>query len=242
MAQSHETLASEIETDVERPLREFSTKNNEMKSMATIQNDLLNLAKTLEGAQKKADKAATSRTAKSSSAAAAVEQAKKNWDSRAPEAFEKLQSIDERRINYLRDVLTQYQTHEADNVERNRQTAESSLNALLNIEAAEEIRGFALKKSGGRTVDQAVPRNATPTPSVPSAPSAPVSPEPLPPPPKIHDDTASQHSGRSNKARPGHQCENLKSSALISEPYLLIILQPLNRDPPHLVALSDWAP
>lgn len=232
LAQSHETLAHEIEVDVERPLREYSLKNREAKTMTNMQNDLMNLAKSLEAAQKKADKLKDkkSRGSAKSSANAAVEDARTQWESRAPFVFEKLQAVDEHRLNHLRDVLTQLQTHESDQVERSRQSAESCLNALLNVDTSEEINTFALKASGGRTAEPATrtttaATTTTETPAATEPPatrettatettaattnhdrSAPSSPpataESLPPPPRIHDDAASRRSSGSNQPRP----------------------------------------
>ncbi|KAM5429458.1 Suppressor of Profilin del [Microsporum canis] len=213
MAQSHEALATGIETDAEKPLREYETKNADMKSMVSIQNDLSSLVKTLETAQKKLDKIkdkGPKHASKVPGAQSAVDDAKTQWQSRAPFVLEQLQAIDEHRVNHLRDILTQYQTHESDQVERSRQAAESSLNSLLNIQAGEEIRAYVSKKSGGRLPAEIAPS----TPATPSArqetptspkPTPPAMAEPLPSPPPVHDDSASQRSGMSAQRRPSLQ-------------------------------------
>lgn len=72
------------------------------------------------------------------------------WSSQSPFMFETLQAADESRVNHLRNVLTQFQTHEVDQVERNRVTAEQCLNALLNVETADEIKTFAMRTSQGQ--------------------------------------------------------------------------------------------
>jgi len=172
--------------------------------MSKIQNELAALAKDLQIAQKKADKLkekGPKAAEKFSIAVLAAEDVSQQWESRAPDAFEQLQAIDENRINHLRDVLTQFETYEVDQIERNRQTAESCLNALLNIETAEEIRMFAAKISGRQSTNlrrQDVPLSASASASASASTAA-----PLPPPPKIHDDDSSQHSGRSNQGRVG---------------------------------------
>jgi F-BAR domain only protein len=188
LAASHEVLAQKIEEDVERPLREYSSRNRDMQSMPNIQSDLAGLAKNLESTQKKVDKVREKghkAADKVAVALSALDEANHQWESRAPIAFEHLQTADEGRLNHLRDVLTQLQTHDIDQTERNRQTAESCLNALLNIEIADEIKIFAAKVTDGRRI-----RSKRPEPVVPS-------PMTLPPPPRIPDDTASQKSGRS---------------------------------------------
>ncbi|KGO46718.1 Fps/Fes/Fer/CIP4 homology [Penicillium expansum] len=219
LAVSHETLASKIEEDVERPLREFSNKNPEMKSMPGIQTSLAGLAKNVETAQKKVDKARAKGVKgadKLASEIANAEEMHQQWDSRAPFVYEQLQAADETRLNHLRDVLTQLETHELDQVERGRQAAESCLNILLNVETADEIKTFAARSAGPRVpVTQAIARSQTERAETPSAIeplsertqtapvehnfSTPSTEAPLPPPPRIQDDAASQLSDTSER-------------------------------------------
>ncbi|KAI2733001.1 hypothetical protein CBS147332_16 [Penicillium roqueforti] len=218
LAVSHETLANKIEEDVERPLREFSTKNQEMKSLPGIQSSLAGLAKNVETAQKKVDKARArgARGAdKLSSEIANAEEVHQQWDSRAPFVYEQLQAADETRLNHLRDVLTQLETHEVDQVERGRQAAESCLNILLNVETADEIKTFAARMAGPRVPTQAIPRRQT-EPAETTFPIEPVSERtqtapidrefstptteaPLPSLPRTHDDAESQLSEASER-------------------------------------------
>ncbi|CAG8287954.1 unnamed protein product [Penicillium salamii] len=218
LAVSHETLANKIEEDVERPLREFHTKNRDMQSMPGIQSNLAGLAKNVETAQKKVDKA-KSKGAKGADKLAAeianAEEVSQQWESRAPFVFEQLQAADETRLNHLRDVLTQLETHEVDQVERGRQAAETCLNILLNVETADEIKTFAAKMAGNRVPPSpAVSRRHTERTGTPTAPES--GPEraltapleqiatpteaPLSPPARVQDDTASQYSEPSERA------------------------------------------
>ncbi|OJD24979.1 hypothetical protein ACJ73_03657 [Blastomyces percursus] len=212
LAESHETLSHGIEADVERPLKEYASRNDDMQSMSTMQQDLANLAKELESAKKKADKLkdkGPKAAAKTSSAVSAAQEVAQQWESRAPFVFEQLQAVDEHRLNHLRDVLTQFQTHEADHIERTRRSTENCLNALLNVQTDEEIRAFTTKVTGGRTpVSRTTTTDVAATTSPPWSGQIPaVSGEPLPPPPIIHDDAASQRSGRSNQGRLGAALE-----------------------------------
>lgn len=237
LAVSHETLASKIEEDVERPLREFSNKNPEMKSMPGIQTSLAGLAKNVETAQKKVDKARAKGVKgadKLASEIANAEEMHQQWDSRAPFVYEQLQAADETRLNHLRDVLTQLETHELDQVERGRQAAESCLNILLNVETADEIKTFAARSAGPRVpVTQAIARSQTERAETPSAIeplsertqtapvehnfSTPSTEAPLPPPPRIQDDAASQLSDTSERhavpqTQPGEFCNQVTIS------------------------------
>ena len=152
LAESHAVLASKMESDVERPLKEYQQKNREMQAMSTIQGNLASVAKDFDNAHRKAGKLSGGKSSanKVANATSDVEAANQQWESQAPYVFEQLQSLDETRINHLRDVLTQLETHEVDLVERNRISAESCLNALLNINTADEISTFVAKVSGGQ--------------------------------------------------------------------------------------------
>lgn len=162
-----------------------------MSSMPGVQSDMAGLAKSLETAQKKVDKTkekGPKAADKLSSAIAAAEEVGQQWSSRAPYVFEQLQAADEGRLNHLRDVLTQLETHEVDRIERCREAAESCLNVLLNVETGDEITTFAARINGGRPVTSRQEQ---------SPPSATATTMPLPPPPRFQDDTASERSGKS---------------------------------------------
>ena len=178
LAQSHQTLASKIETDVEAPLRQFSAKNREMQAMSTIQGNLKAIAKDVEGAQKKAkelrDK--SGRADRVANANLSADDSSQQWESQAPYVFEQLQSLDEMRVNHLRDVLTQFQTHEIDQVERNKTNAEVTLNALLNVETADEIKTFVARVGGPGSNVAGRRSSATPIARPPSAIARPPTP------------------------------------------------------------------
>lgn len=206
VATAHESFAQKIDDDVERPLRDYSTKNKELASMPGVQNDLTSLAKNLETSQKKVDKAkekGPKGADKLANAVSSAQEVGQQWESRAPFVFEQLQAADEGRLNHLRDVLTQLETHESDQIERCRQAAESCLNVLLNVETADEIKTFAAKINGGRPVP---PLRQTTSPNEGASPapaSAPAPEPPLPPPPRVPQDDAESHrSTSSGRARP----------------------------------------
>ena len=192
LAESHAVLASKLEADVERPLREYQVKNREMQNMSTIQGNLASVAKDVDSAHRKASKLSGGKSSanKVANATSDVEAANQQWECQAPYVFEQLQSLDETRINHLRDVLTQLQTHEVDLVERNRISAESCLNALLNIDTSDEISTFVARISGGEAGSVTDPPRlgsrggtgptpkpaSTPPPPVPRLPSASTTP------------------------------------------------------------------
>ncbi|CAO2654130.1 Nn.00g108630.m01.CDS01 [Neocucurbitaria sp. VM-36] len=192
VAQSHHHLANKIEADVERPLREFAANNREVQAMGNIAGNLTAIAKDIDSAQKKSgklkDKGPKAKASAVADAIQEIEKAELQWDSQAPYVFEQLQAIDETRLNHLRDALTQFQTHEVDQVERSRVTAEETLNALLNIETADEIQTWALRMRSGDLPQPSRKLSNTGTPSRTLAP-------PVPTTPGAADDSRSQKSG-----------------------------------------------
>ena len=169
MADSHSALATKIEVDVERPLREFTGSNREMQAMTTIQGNLASMAKDVERAQQKTDKLVgkgdKAEAGKVANATSELDNAHSQWQSQAPYVFENLQAVDETRLNLLRDVLTQYQTHEVDMVQKSQTTAEHCLNVLLSLQTEDEIKTFALKAVQGKPRLERAQRPSVPTPS-----------------------------------------------------------------------------
>jgi hypothetical protein len=148
-------LASKIEVDVERPLREFANSNREMTAMSNMQGNLSHIARDVDRARQKLERLQSKGdSGKIASATGEFENTQAQWESQAPYVFENLQAADESRWNHLRDVLTQFQTHEIDQVEKHRISAEQVLNILLSVETADEVKTFALnavERSAGQT-------------------------------------------------------------------------------------------
>ncbi|KAL9085744.1 MAG: hypothetical protein Q9159_004513 [Coniocarpon cinnabarinum] len=128
LAQSHSDFAERIENDVILSLRQFETQNREVQQMSTIQGNLGAMAKEYDQAQKKADKlnakASRGGTGRIPGSSEEVDKAMQQWESQAPYVFEQLQAVDETRLNHLRDVLTQFETHEVDHIEKAKGQAE----------------------------------------------------------------------------------------------------------------------
>ena len=170
MAESHYALAQKIENDVERPLREFTSTDSEYQAMTIIHGNLTTMAKEVEAANRKAvrlrEKGTKAAAGKVASATAEVDSANNQWESQAPFIFEKLQAVDESRIDHLRDILTQLQTHELDQIERTRSAAEKCLNALLNVNTREEILTFVNKYRKDQYINERQPAEPTSSPAV----------------------------------------------------------------------------
>ncbi|KAG5984457.1 hypothetical protein E4U55_004677 [Claviceps digitariae] len=126
IAQSHHMFAEKLEEDLEQPLRSFQQRQD-CVNMHEMSSNLSALARKIEKPGKKDNRVAN----------------QQEWESTAPYIFEKLQEVDESRVNHLRDILTQYQTHEADQAERVRGIAGQTLAIVVEVKTEDEIRDFA---------------------------------------------------------------------------------------------------
>jgi hypothetical protein len=120
-----------------------------MQAMANITGNLRAIAKEADNAHKKQaklnEKGGKAAAGKVASAASEVEAAQGQWDSQAPYVFERLQAVDEARVDHQRNGLTQFQTHVIECFSATGSSAEECLNALLNVQTADEITTFAIK-------------------------------------------------------------------------------------------------
>ena len=197
IAQSHETFASKVDTDVETPLRQWATRSREMQSLNTSQGSLTAVVKEIDTAARKAEKS-KNKPDRAAQANGTVDDAAAQWDAQAPLVFDQLQTADESRLNVLREVLTLYQTHENDQIERSRATTESCLSSLLTIETADEIKTFAARTINSRPSISSIPRSRRHSAAGSTAP-------PMPPPPRLSEPRGAQRMPSSDRLRPGEQ-------------------------------------
>lgn len=194
-AHSHHLLSTRIEKDVETPLRTFQNKGD-MQNMNATAGNLASMARDLEDAQKKVEalqkKGGKGTAQKLDAASTKLTVAQQQWDSSAPFIFESLQAIDEQRINQLRDLLTQYQTHENDGAQRAQSNAVETLAAMLEVSTELEIASFKEKVIAG--TPKLERRTSTRQ-------SSNVGGSALAPPNSIPEDTMSEHSGPASESR-----------------------------------------
>jgi hypothetical protein len=202
IASSHHTLSLRIEEDVEKPLRTFVANSREMQGISTIQGNLTSMAKELDEAQERSDKlgkkGGKASTAKLDKAAVQLQVAEQQWNSQAPFVFETLQALDETRLNHLRDVLTQYTTHQTDLMQRNTTAVEQTLNSLLEVNTSQEIKNWSQAGVAGKPITERRARQLSTAEST----AASTTGSNMPPPPtpgSNQGDNQSQHSTRPEK-------------------------------------------
>lgn len=188
--------------------------------MNTMSNNLVAISRDLEEAQDRADKLSKkggrANTSKMDAATSKLESASQQWESQAPFIFESLQALDESRINQLRDLLTQYQTHESDQAQRVQENAVETLALMLEIDTEKEIHAFVNKTTAGKARIPPHTRTSTRQSSVTgTTPSTPAPPTPAPPstagsnhaPTSAFqaspEDDASEHSSIPQEPKPG---------------------------------------
>lgn len=195
IAASHQLFVQRIEQDVEQPLRSFQNKQ-EVQNMNSVNSNLQAMAKELEDATDKSErlskKGGRANTQKVDQAASRLESAAQQWEAQAPFIFETLQALDEQRINHLRDVLTQFETHEIDQATRTQAAAEGVLNVILEVDTALEIQNLV-----GRTISgkPKIERRSTTRQSSAMSTTGGTPPSVAPPSITGHEDDSSIHSG-----------------------------------------------
>ncbi|KAH7146320.1 Muniscin C-terminal mu homology domain-containing protein [Dactylonectria macrodidyma] len=154
VAHSHHILGERIEKDLENPLRNFHTRTD-VQNINTMASNLTAMARDLEEAQDRSDKLSRkggrANVQKVDAASSKLEAASQQWEAQAPFIFESLQALDESRVNNLRDLLTQYQTHESDQAQRSQDNAVETLALMLEIDTEKEIHSFVHKATAGKT-------------------------------------------------------------------------------------------
>ncbi|KAI6708577.1 hypothetical protein JHW43_008905 [Diplocarpon mali] len=198
IAKSHSHLAERINNDIELSLRNYAIHNKEMSTMPNLQGNLAGMAKELEDAQSKSDKlnlkGGKASAQKVEAATTRLQAASSQWDSQAPFILETLQSIDESRLNHLRDILTQYETLEMDNLNRCQKNAESALGLLVEVDTSIEIQHWSQAAVAGRPL---IERRSTRQSSMAGSTSAGhVHIPPPAAPASTHTDDQSEHSGK----------------------------------------------
>lgn len=210
IAQSHQLFADRLGNDVEQPLRGFPQRQD-VQNMTNISNNLTVMARELDDARDKSDKltkkGGKASTQKVDAASSKLESATQQWESQSPFIFETLQVLDESRVNLLRDLLTQFQTHESDRAQRDSDISVETLAMMLEISTEREVQSFVQKVTAGkaqlppsrtatrRSTTHMSQNSAASQPSVPSTPNTSQPPQ---------EDDASEHNSVPNsEAKPG---------------------------------------
>ncbi|UKZ94748.1 uncharacterized protein TrAFT101_009600 [Trichoderma asperellum] len=214
-AQSHQLFADRLGNDVEQPLRAFPQRQD-TQNMTNIANNLAVMARELDDARSQSDKltkkGGKASTQKVDLASSKLESATQQWESQSPFIFETLQVLDESRVNLLRDLLTQLQTHESDRAQRSSDIAVETLAQMLEISTEREVQSFVQKVTAGKSSlppSRTATRRSTTHMSQNSASgtSAPSTPNPSQPPPE--DDVSEHNSLPNNEAKPESKLRRL---------------------------------
>ncbi|KAK6515708.1 hypothetical protein TWF281_004299 [Arthrobotrys megalospora] len=197
LAHSHHIYCQKLETEVERPIREFSTSNKEWASLRTMEGNLNGLAKAIDTNEDKVEKlkkkGKRAEPSKVAEATAGLKEALTNWESQSPFIFEQFQAVDEARITQLRESLTRMQTLELDQMDHHKTLMEATVQSLLDVNTMDEIKAFAHRVCGNKS-----------SASIGSRPPSQRAPPAIQTPSIVTDDSISvQSSGSAEKASHG---------------------------------------
>ena len=185
---------------------------------------MASLATAVTTAQRESDKLAQkggkANAAKVEAATLKLQNASSQWDSQAPFIMETFQVLDEARLNHLREVLTQYQTHELAVLTDCKRSIERSMNALLEVDTAQEIKNWSKSVTAGKPITERRARQLSAAPTDSSVNS--------PPPPSSHGDNASSPSNSQEHFRGKHPNKRVTQSMEISQAVALLEVRGIN--------------
>ncbi|KAF3935958.1 hypothetical protein ABW19_dt0205305 [Dactylella cylindrospora] len=154
LATSHHVYSQKLETEVERPVREFAASNKEWVSLRTMEGNLTSLSKAIDTSEEKVEKlkkkGKRAEPSKVAEATSGLKDAQGNWESQSPFIFEQLQAVDEARVTHLRESLTRMQTLELDQTDQVKSLMEATVQALLDVNTSDEIKSYANRVCGGK--------------------------------------------------------------------------------------------
>lgn len=199
-AHNHYIFTQRVEKDVEIPLRNYMSEATEAKEFNSQKTNMASLATTAATAQRDSDKLTAkggkANASKLESANSKLQNAHQQWDAQAPFIMETFQMLDEARLNHLRELLTQYQTHELQALTDRRRSIEKAMNALLEVDTAQEIKNWAQAMTVGKPITERRARQLSMNPSIGSV-ASPDSPAPT----SSHGDDMSSHSNSQDHGR-----------------------------------------
>ena len=158
LSYGHSKFANKLSQDLINPLSAYD-RTAESGSMGLLERNMSAIAKDIQAAENKVQKADTSKSKnKSAKQSEALEDSKKaraRWDSEIPNSFEKLQQVDESRIAFFKDALVRFETSSIDLHSTQIKLSEASVAALLEISPTDEPMDFVSKKLSGQPSNSA---------------------------------------------------------------------------------------
>lgn len=149
LASGHSKYAAKIMSELVSPLASYE-KTTENGNMGMLERNLANVAKDMQSAEQKLQKAeggkSKSKISKVSEAQEDLRRARSKWDSESPNSFERLQQVDEARIAFLKDSLIRFQTTSAELYAQQIKLSEASTAGLLEINPNDEPMDFVTKR------------------------------------------------------------------------------------------------
>jgi len=142
VASSHAALARRTATELEAPLKNFST-SPEFGSLPHIEANLQSLADSHETTRQKSEKAKSKGKARKQEEKAREENdARALWETESPLILEKMQTMDEARMMLLKDIFVKCMMLEVETSQSAMSEAEGIMNSLLSLTPGKEVDAF----------------------------------------------------------------------------------------------------
>ena len=146
MASSHSAFARRIGSELENPLRSFST-SSDFTQTPQFEANLLSLAESHEKTREKSEKAKSKGKAKKQEDKVREENdARALWETESPLILERMQIIDESRMILLKDIFVKCMMMEVETSQQSMSESEGIMNSILSLTPAKEVAAFAAQQ------------------------------------------------------------------------------------------------
>jgi len=164
-AQAHSTLAQQVQSQAEEPLRSYGSKTSDVTHMRNMEANLSSSARDIEVAEKQVEKyRKKGNKVQATKVAGAVQKVNDKlavWNAEAPLVFEGLQVIDEARMTELKGTFVKFFTMLVDEQQKNLEINQRAMSNVLEISVEAATVQYAESQKGSQTLDKPPTRSLT---------------------------------------------------------------------------------
>lgn len=150
LSDSHLKFAKRLTDEIEVPLRQQATigewsklKQYDTNLSATIKEYDEKISK-IDKYRKRMDtgKKAEQTRNKMADASRALDESRMEWETEAPIVFDKYQSVDQHRLDMLKEAVARFETMQSDQAQQTMQLSERTMQLVLNFDTMKDIEDF----------------------------------------------------------------------------------------------------
>ncbi|OLL22803.1 Cytoskeletal protein syp1 [Neolecta irregularis DAH-3] len=142
---SHSTFASKLAEEIEFTLLAFEAHDEDWHGMRHVESNIASLAKYVELAEGKVEKVKKKGKALPTKVEQVLESmsiVRGQWETEAPFVFERFQAIDERRLEFIKDIYHKYENLEIEQAKRKTEISDGVLLDIGNLSVKSEIDNY----------------------------------------------------------------------------------------------------